>query len=372
MLKVMIVEDERPILDFMKLLIDESSHFSLIGAFTNPQEALEQFASLKPDAVFLDIEMPKMNGLELAEELLMLDEDVQVVFTTAYPQYALDAFRVNAVDYLLKPVTSDAIEQVAGRLLRTHALLSKRSAKVLEPQIRCLGTFEVRGEGGNPLNWPTKKTEELLAYLLTYPNQIVSKWKLAGLLWPDMEEGRSVHNLHNTVYRLKKTLKEQSVPLEIKKTNEGYLLNLPSAYSDMETFRETVHRLSAASLEHAADIERVYRMYEAPLFGERDYVWSIAESEELSRLFEETAKWLIDYCKASQETDAMERTIKHYLKFDPLHEGMNMQLLRHYSDIRALELLRKHYEELRQLLKDELGVEPPSDARQLMKEMELL
>jgi two-component SAPR family response regulator len=187
MLRTIIVEDEQPILDWMKLIAEESGFFEIVGTFTSPKEALERYASLAPDAAFLDIEMPKMSGLELAEHIALRDEQVQIVFTTAYKQYALDAFRVQAVDYLLKPVTPEAVRKVAHRLMKKHDLLKRQPpAAAPSTRIRCMGTFDVKGADGETVNWPTRKTEELFAYFLVYPNQWISKWCLpiyCGRIW---------------------------------------------------------------------------------------------------------------------------------------------------------------------------------------------
>src|SRR5439155_6816777 len=86
------------------------------GVSTDPEEALRQLRETTVDALFLDIEMPGLNGFEL---LKRLDPKPQVVFTTAYDQYAVKAFEANGTDYLLKPVSPEALDRAVGRLSRT-------------------------------------------------------------------------------------------------------------------------------------------------------------------------------------------------------------------------------------------------------------
>lgn len=85
------------------------------------------------------------------------------------------------------------------------------------------------------VHFPTRMTEELLAFFLCHPDQGLNKWRLADLLWPDMSKDRALHNLHNTMYRLKRKLKEQEIDMSIQKTNEGYMLeSLEQMYDVLE------------------------------------------------------------------------------------------------------------------------------------------
>ncbi len=236
LIRVVIVEDEKPILELMKVLIGRNPHYSIIGAFTNPQEALTAILELKPDLTFLDVEMPKMNGLELAQRINDMMEQTRIIFTTAYKEYALDAFKVYAFDYILKPVTPAAIERITSRLLKLEQVTEPNVIKTRQSVIRCFGSLEVRNPEGSLVRWPTKKTEELFAYFLCHPGQDINKWYLADMLWPDMLEDRASHNLHNTIYRLKKLLKEQEIGMDILKTNDGYMIDTLGSMYDLLEF----------------------------------------------------------------------------------------------------------------------------------------
>lgn len=107
-----------------------------------------------------------------------------------------------------------------------------------QAEIKCFGGFEVRNLRGELVRWTTRKTEELFAYFLYHPGRDISKWHLMDLLWPDMNMERSSHNLHNTMYRLKKTLKEQEIGMDIQKTNEGYTLEPQNLVYDLLEFQQ--------------------------------------------------------------------------------------------------------------------------------------
>lgn len=115
-LNVLIVEDEELARDLLKSYLSDHPAVNLIGECENGFEGVQKINELKPDLVFLDIQMPKITGFEMIQ---LLDHKPDIVFTTAYDQYALKAFEINAVDYLLKPFARErlyaAIDKVAER-----------------------------------------------------------------------------------------------------------------------------------------------------------------------------------------------------------------------------------------------------------------
>jgi len=120
-MKVLIVDDEPPARERLRSLLAEISDTEIVGEAGTGTEALTQAAALSPDVVLLDVRMPGMDGIETARHLSTLEEPPAVIFTTAYDQYAVNAFETRAVGYLLKPIRKEklaaALEQ-AGRLTR--------------------------------------------------------------------------------------------------------------------------------------------------------------------------------------------------------------------------------------------------------------
>ena len=121
MLRVLIVDDEPPARERLGQLLAEIGGAELVGEAATGLEALEQAARLAPDVVLLDVRMPGVDGIETARHLNVLEEPPAVIFTTAYDQYAVNAFETRAVGYLLKPVRQDKLAAAlahAGRLTR--------------------------------------------------------------------------------------------------------------------------------------------------------------------------------------------------------------------------------------------------------------
>lgn len=116
-MRAMIVDDEAPARSELKYLLEESGRVDLIVEATSAREAVEKLMEVRVDVMFLDISMPKTNGMQLAEALHKLKNPPQVVFVTAYSEYALDAFGVDATDYLMKPVETDRLAQALDKII---------------------------------------------------------------------------------------------------------------------------------------------------------------------------------------------------------------------------------------------------------------
>jgi len=113
-MKALIIDDERLARKELIKLLDEFATMNVVGEAANADEAIELIEKHNPDILFLDIQMPDKTGFELLE---MLDTVPQVIFTTAYDEYALKAFEVNALDYLLKPIDPNRLKESIDKLV---------------------------------------------------------------------------------------------------------------------------------------------------------------------------------------------------------------------------------------------------------------
>lgn len=112
-ISAIIIEDEKPAREVVKKYISENHRIDLIGEYDNGFSGLKAIQELNPDVIFLDVQMPKLTGFEMIE---LLEEKPEIIFTTAYDQYAIKAFEQNAVDYLLKPFSMERFEESLDKL----------------------------------------------------------------------------------------------------------------------------------------------------------------------------------------------------------------------------------------------------------------
>jgi len=127
-MRALIVDDEAPARDRLRRMLEELADVVVIGESANGAEALSACAALDPDVVLLDIRMPGMDGIETARHLNALEDPPALIFTTAYDEYALDAFENQAVGYLMKPVRREKLERALKQAARVAGTQLSRLA----------------------------------------------------------------------------------------------------------------------------------------------------------------------------------------------------------------------------------------------------
>ena len=157
MKKVILIDDERPALIELDYLLKQYKDVSIAGMFTNPLEALEEMKFMKPDVVFLDIHMPQLKGIDAASAILDIDPSIDIVFVTAFDQYAVEAFEIHALDYLLKPISDERFAKTMDRVMKKTKAEPADSGRF---HIKCLGGFQAGWEGHEAIKWRAEKTKE--------------------------------------------------------------------------------------------------------------------------------------------------------------------------------------------------------------------
>ncbi len=117
-LRAVVADDEQHARDELCFLLEETGGIEIVGRASNGLEALALVERVSPDVLFLDIQMPGLTGFEVARRLLERERPAHIIFVTAYDQYAIEAFEVNAVDYMLKPLEAPRLEQALERARR--------------------------------------------------------------------------------------------------------------------------------------------------------------------------------------------------------------------------------------------------------------
>ena len=359
-MRVVIVDDEAPVLELMERFIEKDEQAKVIGKFLLPSEAIEHIKELKPDAVFLDIEMPGMNGIELAGRLIEEDENLEIVFVTSHSQYALEAFKVNALNYIIKPASAKEIAKTLSRISRYKNLATSIQRKE-EFRIKCFGGFEVINAFGIPVKWISKKSSELLAFFIMNRNCKMDKWKIGEALWPEASEQQITRNFHTTLFRLRKTLNEEGIPIKIcseKGTREGYLCNIGQLNCDVIKLNEYMLKNLTIDEINISKYESMKSNFKDELFEGLNYTWCSSEKENFSRYFIDVLENMTRYYINKGDYKQALITIKNSLKIYPYKEKAHQMLMEIYFYENDKSSIIKYYEEFKLLLKQDLDTEP--------------
>jgi len=173
-MRILVVDDEPLVLEDSVYTIKKAYPSAEIVTAGNYSQALNA-AKETVDVAFLDIEMPGKSGMELAKELQRTNEQINIIFLTAYPQYALDAYQLLASAYLLKPVSEVDVKKVMSSL---------RYEVKEQMTVRCFGFFTAY-YNGKEINFRREKEKELLAYLVARNGESASTEEICNALWPE-------------------------------------------------------------------------------------------------------------------------------------------------------------------------------------------
>ena len=133
-MRVMVVDDERPARDELCYLLREIPGVEIVVEAGTGEETIRKFQEYRPDVIFLDIQMPDASGVDVARELSRLGFSPAIVFATAYDQYAIEAFDVNAVDYLLKPFHEERLGETVERIKKRLEWRTPEGIKTMTEQ----------------------------------------------------------------------------------------------------------------------------------------------------------------------------------------------------------------------------------------------
>ncbi|MDO5381114.1 MAG: response regulator [Eubacteriales bacterium] len=201
-MKVIYVDDETALLDNFRMTVEGLSMVEELNLFRKSEEALKWAQNHPVEVAFLDIQMPGINGIELAKRLKGIDRNIRIVFVTAYEQYALEAFGVDAIGYLLKPYFREDVEKE----LEKASYIGSRPKKKIEIQTMPDLLVTVNG---SPLHLGHTKHEELFALLVDRGDVGITGGEAIACLWPDKTVGDSIYWV--TMSRLKDKLKEVGI-----------------------------------------------------------------------------------------------------------------------------------------------------------------
>ncbi len=223
-MRVIAVDDEPISLDYLKLILEDTPEIDEVEIFLNGKEALTWLKNHDTDIAFLDIQMSGMDGLELAEKIISLHSNTKIVFVTGSKDYAIEAFKIHAAGYLVKPAT---VENVRKEILHIKDIMPKSVKKPV--RIQCFGNFEVFCNE-NPVKFRYRKTKELLAYLVHRRGAAISVRELVALLYADRPDSDSLQSqLRTLVSDLSKAFSDLGVD-NLLVRQRGMLAVLPDAF----------------------------------------------------------------------------------------------------------------------------------------------
>jgi len=366
MIKAVLIDDERPALKELAYLLGSYDRIEVAGMFADPRQGMEHVEAVRPQVVFLDINMPQLTGIDAASRILDLCPETDVVFVTAYDRYAVEAFDLYALDYLLKPVSRERLDKTVKRIIAKNGIKNDSSAhhppKTL--QIKCLGRLQVGWERQEPVKWRTGKTRELFAFLLHNRGRELSKNEIIDAVWPEVEVEKASHQLHNAVYYIRKTLEEYGIARGQVSISGGYCLRLGKQLElDVELFTKALAEFKTSP--SAAKGETAAELFTGEYFDGGDWLWAAWAREGLLKQYWQLVYALAEIYMQNMNYEKAESLLKGAYAGNPYEERASMLLMELYITTGEKAKAQMHYLEYSRMLEKELGIKPGESIRRL-------
>jgi two-component SAPR family response regulator len=366
-MKVILIDDEPVMHLIMRKMLEKHPEVQVAGAFTDTRSA-SVFLNENADIglAFVDISMSGENGLAFAAEMEKAGSKMQIVFVTSHKQFALQAYELSVVDYLVKPVSQERLERTVNRVLagrdsisegKQIQLVTKDASEIV---ITALGDFSIQNESGR-VKWISSKSAELFAYLLLYRGKRVARSRLVTDIFGGMTRDNAEKYLNTTVYQLRKSLEPFGLRETVRSENDGYVLELNRAVIDYETFERQMDQQLGVETDNVDNLLKVERLYTGDLFGSKAYVWAIQETERLAERYSFFVKRLAEALLSQGNTVAAAKLLTKLHARNSLDESVISLLMKVHAREENKKGLTSQYTDYVKLLNRELGIRPSKE-----------
>lgn len=359
-MKAILVDDEALSLDFLERQLNKISNIQVIGKYTSFDLGIAISIIEDVDILFLDIQLPETNGMVLAKELLRLNPQLIIIFVTAHNDYATEAFELNALDYLLKPVKVHRLQKTLERIKQIHKNKTFTVNIPLKINVCRELTFELSPYKYELVQWRTAKTRELFLYLLQNRDRTIRKSSIIEFLWQDVDAEKAYPQLYTTVYYMRKALGKFNDCFSIKNMYDGYLLQTKNVIIDIVEWENSITNAPPISLDNIKEYEARMDTYTGPYLGEYDYIWAETERYRLEQLWIDVAYMIADCYYQHNEYEKAEGWYKKICDVRPEEELAHFRLMKLYAHLDYGLLVNYQYLQLSKGL-EEIGLEVNSE-----------
>ena len=369
-MKVLLVDDEPIMLLAMKRMLSGIEGVELVGSFQQTEEAFAFLCKHDVDLAFFDIQIGSDDGIELARKLRLNHIEVDIVFTTSHADYAMQAYDVYPLDYMVKPISkkrlAQTIRRAASKNQDSSVVSSSPVANRLKVQL--LGCFEASSIQQGTVKWISKKSEELFAYLLVNRGGSVAKMRVIEQIFPDMPLKNAEAYLNTAVYQLRKALSMHGFKEIVVSGQEKYRLELSNVDVDFIQFEQGVELLSNISHDNEAVAIELEKQVLGELLEDRSFVWAIPEREGMNILYASYANNLANWLLACENYPEALQIVRRMIARDAFDEEANRLLVHILGAMGDKHSLHNHYHQYVHMMQQELNLQPSIMMQRLYQE----
>ncbi len=354
MIRAILVDDENMANTVLSEMLKKHQNVEIVGSYTDPLIALKEIEDTNPDVIFLDIEMGDVNGIEMGESFTNEKPDVYIIFVTAYSDYAIEAFELNAIDYLLKPVLPSRLEKAISRISLKEKK-PKDETQSNKMYIQSFGHFSIFNSNKEPKKWRTNKSKELFALLWTHEDEVLDRDYLIEMLFPERDASKANTLFSTTLYQTRKNLSDCLGDACIQQINRGYKFNI-----EIESDYKTLKTLIASSEYKEDDIDKIKALYKHDFLEFEDYPWKNEISQNIRNNIKIHLFNLLGTLTNTQEHKLLTEEILLFLyQLDRTDDQTVKYIVDFYQSSNQPAKLTVFYQEHIAYLENELDIEIP-------------
>lgn len=355
MISAVIIDDERHAIKEIEFYLKRYPEISVLASFVNPLEALNKLPELKPQLVFLDIQMPQLMGIDVGSRILDINPDIEIVFVTAYDQYAMEAFELNAIAYILKPIGQERFENTIRKVTkRIHKTTPVNSNKCLK--IQCFGTFNIAWEHEESLKWRTEKTKEIFAYLLMNAGKETTRDQIIEAVYRDTDMEKAIKQLHNAVYYIRKSLQEYGIGKSLIDVHGKYCMTLGKIHFDKQEWHSLLKRH-----ESELSMNQIEEIYGGDYLEGVDWPWADIDRESFKNDYVNLLNRYAKYLVKKGDYELAENCLCKAYRQNPYDENTSVNLLQLYIETNQKSKAMLHFKNFEKVLREELNLRPPKE-----------
>jgi two-component SAPR family response regulator len=355
LLRAVLIDDERPALDELSYLLEKNS-VEVIGCFQNTKGALDLITRERPELVFLDIEMRDVNGIDFGVELQNSAENTSVIFVTAYPEYALEAFRAYPLDYIVKPVDEERLAKTLRHVRETS--VRRTCGGYRDFYIRCFGKFDISC-GADKVRFPTRKSRELLAYMLCNEGTMIYRSDLSQLVFGSGDSGKDANNLRVSLFRIRNAFYEAGVGKDKLLIRDDLSVDIADGVCDIVDFQRFIRNNLKINTGNISKAEKVAASASCNLLDDIDAFWVTEKREWVMTRVEELFVNMSLFFQSGGFPEQAEAALLRSLSLDSVSEQGYRRLLELYMRTGNALKYRNCYEKYREMIKKEFSERPP-------------
>jgi two-component SAPR family response regulator len=361
MISAVIIDDERHAIKEIEFYLKKYPEISVIESFINPLEALKKLPALKPQLIFLDIQMPQLMGIDVGSSILDILPETEIVFITAYDQYAMEAFELNAIAYILKPIEQvrfeNAIRKVIRRIQKIGPVKSDKWLKV-----ECIGAFKIGWEDEDPIKWRSEKTKEVFAYLLMNDGKEVTRDQIIEAVFYDIETDKAIKQLHNAIYYIRKSLQEYGVEKNLIKLHGNYCVTLGGIYYDKQEWQKLLE-------VHDADLsmKQIEEICKGDYLEGADWPWADIDRQKFRNDYVDLLNRYATFLVEKRDYELAENCLCKAYRQNSYVEKTSLNLVRLYIETEQNSKAMLHFKEFEQVLRDELKLRVPKEMLDIIR-----